>query len=131
MSKILPQEVEVWYLIPALRKALAMHFLGKELKQKDIAKLLGVTEAAISQYKKQKRGQETSFTKEEKKRIADIGDAMFKEPGRCGELFHTLCKSFYGSETLCKIHAEHDETLEKNCDICKVTRKDDLIQIKK
>jgi hypothetical protein len=46
----MPQEIEVWYIIPAIRKELAKRLVQHhEVAQKDVAELLGVTEAAISQ----------------------------------------------------------------------------------
>ena len=51
----LPQEVIVWYLLPALRKELVLEMKNFKLSQKDIAKKLNITEAAISQYMHNKR----------------------------------------------------------------------------
>ena len=53
--KLMPQEVEVWYIIPAIRAEMVKVLLDRKIKQKEIAKTLGLTEAAISQYKKHKR----------------------------------------------------------------------------
>ena len=45
---LLPQELETCYILPALRKEFADVLRSKhKMKQKDIAKILGVTEAAI------------------------------------------------------------------------------------
>ena len=51
-----PQEIEAWFVLPAIRKELAMAMKQENLEQKKIAKLLGVTEAAVSHYIKNKRG---------------------------------------------------------------------------
>ena len=51
----LPQEIELWYVIPAIRKQLVIELKRKGLKQKAIAPILGITEAAISQYNRDKR----------------------------------------------------------------------------
>jgi predicted transcriptional regulator len=61
----LPQEIEVWYIIPAVRRELAV-ILGEKhkLKQKKIAELLGTSEAAVSQYLSKKRANEIKFPKE-------------------------------------------------------------------
>jgi len=53
---MLPQEIELYYLIPSLRKQLAVALINKGLKQKEVARLLCITNAAISQYLKGKRG---------------------------------------------------------------------------
>ena len=52
---ILPQEIELWYVIPSIRKALVTELKKYNLKQKDIAPLLGITESAVSQYVRDKR----------------------------------------------------------------------------
>lgn len=64
-----PQEIEVWYVLPAIRKQLALALIGKGMAQKQVAQIMGVTEASISHYKKEKRASinilETPQIKEE------------------------------------------------------------------
>ena len=58
----LPQEIEVWYIIPAVRRKLSITLAEKyKLKQKEIARILGTSEAAISQYLSKKRASELKF----------------------------------------------------------------------
>jgi len=47
----LPQEIEVWYIIPAIRKELA-RLLTKEnnLSYEKVGGYLGISKAAVSQY---------------------------------------------------------------------------------
>ena len=47
---LLPQEIETFYVIPSLRRQLALCLKEKGMKQKDIAQLLGIDTAAVSQY---------------------------------------------------------------------------------
>ena len=59
-----PQEIEVWYIMPAIRKEFCNILLNNpNFNQKDIAKLLNITDAAVSQYKKEKRGQHVNLPK--------------------------------------------------------------------
>ena len=52
----LPQEIEVWYIIPAIRRELAKNMIEKHgLTQKEAAEKLGLTEAAVSRYVSGKR----------------------------------------------------------------------------
>jgi predicted transcriptional regulator len=61
----LPQEIEVWYVIPAIRRELSKILFDKyKLKQKEISKILGTTEAAVSQYLSKKRAREIKFPRE-------------------------------------------------------------------
>ena len=62
MNKLLfPQEVEVWYIIPSIRRELALELVKIGMNQKQAAEALGVTTAAISQYKSEKRGSSKKF----------------------------------------------------------------------
>ena len=45
----LPQEIEVWYLIPAIRAELAKELLKEGINQTKIASILNITNAAVSQ----------------------------------------------------------------------------------
>ena len=60
---MLPSEIQVWYLLPVIRKELATVLVKEDgLAQKEAAKLIGVTESAISQYFKDKRGGDVELT---------------------------------------------------------------------
>ena len=62
MSKQLqPQEVVTHYILPAIRKELAVSMKAKGDDQKTIAKKLCVTEAAVSNYFSEKRASKLSF----------------------------------------------------------------------
>jgi len=73
----LPQEIEVWYVIPALRRELAKALtLKHKLSQKEAAELLGISEAAVSQYIKEKRAKQIKFTRQDKKEIEKTAKKM-------------------------------------------------------
>ena len=56
-NMLLPCEVAVKSLVPALRSAIARQLTQTyELKQKDVARLLGVTQTAVSKYTRRVRG---------------------------------------------------------------------------
>jgi predicted transcriptional regulator len=53
----IPCELIVWYVLPSLRRELARELVDKhKLTQAEVARRFGVTDAAISQYLKSKRG---------------------------------------------------------------------------
>lgn len=55
-----PCEVVVWYVLPTIRRELAKELVDTYgMKQSQVAKMFGVTDAAISQYLKNKRGGST------------------------------------------------------------------------
>jgi uncharacterized protein len=53
----IPCELIVWYVLPSIRRDLARELVEKHhLSQAEVARRFGVTDAAISQYLKAKRG---------------------------------------------------------------------------
>jgi predicted transcriptional regulator len=56
-----PQEIEVFYVLPAIRRYLVQFMKERGLKQIEIAKLLEINEATISQYLSEKRGHQIDF----------------------------------------------------------------------
>ncbi len=116
MKILMPQEIEVWYVIPAIRRELARAMVRKGLTQKKISERLGVTEAAISNYMKSKRASGVEFTDELMTEIACSaesivsGSCVVKETQRLCD----ICKS---SMTLCRIHKRYGAPGE-NCRVC-------------
>ncbi len=54
--KVLPQELEVWYIIPAIRKSLSKCLIKEfEISYEKVGNILGISKAAVSQYMKNKR----------------------------------------------------------------------------
>src|SRR3989338_8090782 len=62
MHNQMPQEIEVWYIIPAIRRELTKSMIDLGLTQKQVAKRMGITEAAVSQYLSFKRAKEVVFS---------------------------------------------------------------------
>lgn len=56
-----PHEVQVYYVLPALRRDLSKQLKSLGLSQKEIAKLLGVRDSTISQYNHSKRAGKMQF----------------------------------------------------------------------
>ncbi len=119
-----PQEIAVWYILPALRKELTLEMKKLGLDQKTIAKVIGVTEAAVSQYIREKRANEITFddqTKEEIKKSAQLisqnGKLLFQE-------MQHLLESALQNKVVCKACQYHNEGLPDTCDIC-LTKKNE------
>ena len=115
----MPQEIEVWYLIPALRRELARFLVADhKVSQREAAKMLGITEAAISQYISKKRGSDVKFSKEEIKKIRKSSNNIFKNQEKTMKEIYKLSKEFRGSKALCNLHKKHDSSISKDCDVC-------------
>lgn len=76
----LPQEIDVWYTIPAIRKEIAEILVKKyELTMEKAAEILGVSKAAVSQYLSRKRADKAKFPKKIKKEIEKSADLLVKD----------------------------------------------------
>ena len=115
-----PQEVQVWYVLPALRKRYALELKKKGLKQKQIAKLMNITEAAVSQYLKSKRANlnlpkqiDTQINNEIKKSTNNLikNNTAFKKE------LQTIIKTMNKKRIVCEICKTHTGA-EENCNIC-------------
>ena|SRR3990167_2576229 len=106
MKGVMPQEIEVWYILPALRKEFSKLMLNKGLTQREIAKKLYITEAAVSQYIKGKRGGNLIFSEAIQREIAE-GAERLMNTGNIVQEFQLLCKKIRESEMLCQIHRKY------------------------
>ncbi len=70
-ASLQPQEIEVFYILPALRRELTLAMKELGYSQKKTAKLLGVTEPAVSQYLSKKRAMNVEFSDKIKHRIKE------------------------------------------------------------
>ena len=119
MQHIMPQEIEVWYLIPALRKELSRIFIKDyNLAQKKAAELLGISEAAVSQYVKEKRAKDIKFAKSELEIIKKTAGKIVKDKKNSMKFLYQVCVKLRGSETICKLHRKHHKDIPSKCNIC-------------
>ena len=114
MKGVMPQEIEVWYILPALRKEFSRQMLEKNLTQKEIAKKLLLTESAVSQYLKGKRGGNLEFNNKIKEDIKISVDNVLKTGNLIQEL-QLLCRKIRENGFLCEIHKKHG-IVSKECE---------------
>jgi predicted transcriptional regulator len=130
---LMPQELEVWYVLPSLRREMARLMIKKGIPQKDIAGILGVTEPAVTQYKlaksKRSRGDvieiPDSFTPEIERSV----DAMVKawqarEPDKyvyqaMTKEVNRLIRALRDAGIMCDVHRGQCEEVEEECRACK------------
>ena len=111
-----PQEIEVFYILPALRRELAVCMKGKGVAQKDIARLLGVTPAAISQYIGAKRAGEVLFNDQFKSAVKSSALAVVDELSAVREM-QKLLKLARDERIVCRFH-ESIGSVPKGCGLC-------------
>ena len=113
---IMPQEVEVFYIIPSIRKELACAMKAAGKKQRDIAELLCVKESTVSQYISEKRGAEFKFDKNIKEAAAEAAPRIKDKLSLISET-QKLLRLVKESNVLCEIHKAVSD-VPKGCDVC-------------
>ncbi len=66
-----PCETIFWDFLPALRREFVQAMVKNNLKRKEIAKITGLSEPAISQYLKEKRGKNHHFSEKERRLVEE------------------------------------------------------------
>lgn len=109
------QEITVWYVLPAIRRELTKCFLDAGLKQKQAAKLLKVTESAISQYLKSKRAQKIKFTMDIQEEIKKSAQKIIKNKSCVVGEIQLILDYIEKTDFLLEIHKKYNEV----CAICR------------
>lgn len=113
---IMPQELEVWYLLPAIRKEFAKEMIKEGLSQREVAEKLCLTEAAVSQYIKGKRGSDVEIGGAIRKDIKKSVKKILKGDCVIGEI-QCICNKCKKKMILCRIHKKHGN-VSGECKIC-------------
>ncbi len=115
-----PCELIIWNILPAIRREFARILVEDfNLTQRETAKKLGVTESAVSQYLKFKRGKEVKF---DKRMINEIGKAIkdvteSEKDSLLIEKTCSICALIRNYGILCKLHRADNAKLG-DCDVC-------------
>ena len=128
---LLPSEIEAKSLIPAVRAILAKKLIKEySLKEEDVAKVLGITQAAVSNYVRGTRGDMELISKLESVRevmrmIDDIAkdlstnkaytpSTLAKFVGLCNYMRYTLL--------ICDVHHSMESNIDEQiCEQCRGT----------
>jgi predicted transcriptional regulator len=111
----LPQEIEVWYIIPAIRRELARGLMKRGLKQRDIARIMGVTDAAVSHYFSSKRGSDVRLNRRVRAETGASVDRILKGSNIMREI-QRLCLLCKKDGIRCHVHKHHGAP--RDCRIC-------------
>ena len=115
----MPQEIEVWYILPAIRREMAKIMINDhKLSQKEAARILGMTEAAISQYLHKKRAKDVAFDQKTKDLIKISTKKIIKNQKELLNELYKLSDFMKRSELVCQIHKKYDVNIPNSCDIC-------------
>jgi predicted transcriptional regulator len=127
---LLPSEIEAKSLIPAIRSILAQKLIKEYcLKEEDVAKVLGVTQAAVSNYVRGTRGDTQLVAKLESvlevtRMIEDIARDLASNkaytPSTMAK-FVQLCNYMRYTFIICDVHHTMESHIdEKVCEQCEI-----------
>lgn len=111
----LPQEIELWYIIPAIRRELARNLMDGGVRQRGVARMLGVTDAAVSQYFSSKRASEVRFNERLGRDIKDSADRITRGSDAMREV-QQICRLCREDGICCSIGKRHGAP--SDCRVC-------------
>lgn len=116
-----PCEIIVSKILPTIRSELARELVEThKLSQRQVAKKLGITESAISQYLSKKRGHNIILNEKTTKMIKDLAAKKTKQ--KLGKIetieeICLICSFMRESKQVCKLHREIED-IPQHCRIC-------------
>jgi hypothetical protein len=127
---LLPSEIESKLLIPAVRAILSKEMvIEKGLKEEEVARMLGITQAAVSNYLRGTRGDNELIAKlmslsEIMSMIKEISDDLSTNRAYTAKTltkFIALCNYMRYSLIICDAHHSLERNIdEKVCEQCKI-----------
>ncbi len=111
-----PQEIEVFYILPAIRREMALAMKAAGVKQKDIAKLLCVEESTISQYLNNKRAASFRLSGKVVKAAAKSVPRIRDRVSMIAEI-QSLLALAKRDGVLCEVHNSVSD-VPMGCDVC-------------
>ncbi len=106
-------------LLPVIRALVASRLIQMGFSQREIARLLGISQPAVSYYKRGYRGGKTTFLKD--KRLVEMADDLSKAIAtgmpvdQQSLMFCEICSYVKRSGLACQLH--RDASL-MNCSVC-------------
>ncbi len=121
---IVPCETATKSVVPALRALIAARLTDRfEMDQSDVAEVLGISQSAVSKYKRGTRGTaieiDTALVKSQIERIADIVAEGSYDKDVLAKLFCDACTTIRKSGAMCPL-CRRTDTNQKNrvCRTC-------------
>ena len=113
---LLPQEIEVWYIIPAVRKELARLLIRKYgLTYEKTGNILGVSKAACSQYLSNKRANKVKLSAEMKKEVAKSAKVVVENPKLALAEMQRILKVMKDSKCSCEVCKKFNKDVLNFC----------------
>jgi len=127
---LLPFEIESKAIIPAIRAILALKLIEEyDMREDDVAKAVGITQAAVSNYARCTRGnrkvmERLSSTKEIMDIVEDIATDLARSRIYTPHTmlrFMEICNLIRSTLIICEVHHEIESDIDETvCEECKV-----------
>lgn len=113
---LLPQEIEVWYIIPAVRKELALR-LTKDygLSFEKTGNILGISKAAVSQYLSNKRANKIKLSSDVKFEVAKSAEISFNNPKSALNEMQRILKFMKEKNCSCEVCKKYNKDVLNYC----------------
>jgi predicted transcriptional regulator len=113
---MLPQEIEVWYIIPAVRKELARLLTSEYgLSYEKAGNALGISKAAVSQYLSNKRANKVCLDAKTKKEIKKSAVKINESPGSAMTEVQRILKYMKDNHCSCNVCKKFNKDVLKYC----------------
>lgn len=114
-----PCELVVWKILPAIRAKLAIEMVNDGMSQREIAKKLGITEAAVSQYINKKRASDFAINHKLDKAFNESAEKVGNSDNELEVIKEAckLCKEIRSQGFACDMHKEQGN-VPAGCKIC-------------
>lgn len=113
---LLPQEIEVWYIIPAVRKELAMRLTkDHKLSYEKAGRILGISKAAISQYISHKRANKIHLSPDIKKEIKESAKIISSNPALALNEMQKILKIMKDKKCSCDVCKRYNKDILDYC----------------
>ncbi len=113
----LPQEIEVWYIIPAIRKELSRLLTKKHnLTYEKTGNILGISKAAVSQYLKNKRATKITLPKEIKKELEKSAKKIIKDEKKAVKEIQRVLKLMKDKGYECRLCKKFNKGILEICE---------------
>ena len=117
-------EIIVQDILPAIRALIAKELINNHsMTQQEVAKKLGVSQAAVSQYRREMRGFKVKILQKDKTVIESIEDLASRlasgdlDSVTASEQCCLICKTLRNKKLICELHMEAAPNFE-NCKFC-------------
>ena len=113
---LLPQEIEVWYIIPAVRKELSKQFTKKyNMSYERAGNILGISKAAISQYLSNKRANKVCLDAKTKREVKKSAEKIFENERVAMIEIQRILKFMKDNHCSCNVCKQYNKDILEYC----------------